>query len=63
MVKFIKFLQIAFIVVVLAVVGYDVVLHGLTVLNEKMQYVILIGVLWAALEISLLVIYKLISDD
>ncbi len=63
MVKFIKFLQIAFVVIVLAVVGYDVVLHGLTVLNEKMPYVILIGVLWAALEISLLVIYKLISDD
>jgi hypothetical protein len=63
MVKFIKFLQIIFAVAVVVILGYDLVLHGVTVLNEKMQYVILIGVLWAALEIALFVINKLIEDD
>ncbi|MDC0610711.1 hypothetical protein OAP63_08250 [Vibrio sp.] len=61
MIKFIKFLQIAFAVVVLAVLAYDVVLHGVTIFNQK--YVILTSVLWVVLELALFVIFKLIEDD
>jgi hypothetical protein len=63
MLKFIKLLQLVLAIVVLGIVGYDVVLHGLSIFNENPKYVILSGSLWLLLELALLVIYKLVEDD
>jgi len=61
MIKFIKFLQIIFAVIVVPVLVYDVVLHGVAIFNQK--YVFLTLIMWVALELSLFVIFKLIEDD
>jgi hypothetical protein len=42
-------------------VGYDLILHGISIFNEK--YVTMACVLTVLLEIALFVIYKLIEDD
>ncbi|SDH10668.1 hypothetical protein SAMN04488136_10898 [Vibrio xiamenensis] len=59
--RFIQILQIIFAVVVGVFVGYDLILHGISVFDDK--YVTITCVLWAFLEIALFVIYKLIEDD
>ncbi|MFB9133927.1 hypothetical protein M1D72_15755 [Vibrio sp. AK197] len=59
--RFIQILQIIFAVVVGAFVGYDLILHGISVFDNK--YVTMTCILWIFLEITLFVIYKLIEDD
>ncbi|CAH8210467.1 hypothetical protein [Vibrio aestuarianus] len=59
--RFIQILQIAIAVVVGAFLGYDLILHGISIFNEK--YVTITCVLWFVLEIALFVIYKLIEED
>ncbi|CAH8209395.1 hypothetical protein MCT03_09170 [Vibrio aestuarianus] len=59
--RFIQILQIAIAVVVGAFIGYDLILHGISIFNEK--YVTITCVLWFVLEIALFVIYKLIEED
>lgn len=59
--RFIKFLQIILAVVVGGFVGYDLVLRGISIFNEK--YIVMTCVLAVVLEIALFVIYKLIEDD
>ncbi|KOE77819.1 hypothetical protein L9W97_08045 [Vibrio aestuarianus] len=59
--RFIQILQIAIAVVVGAFLGYDLILHGISIFNEK--YVTITCVLWFILEIALFVIYKLIEED
>ncbi|CAH8190639.1 MULTISPECIES: hypothetical protein [Vibrio] len=59
--RFIQILQIAIAVVVGAFIGYDLILHGISIFNEK--YVTITCVLWFILEIALFVIYKLIEED
>ncbi|MCA0937066.1 hypothetical protein AB3Y13_16760 [Vibrio alginolyticus] len=61
MTRFIKFLQILLAVVVGGFIGYDMVLRGISIFNEK--YVVITTVLWVLVEIALFVIYKLIEDD
>lgn len=61
MVKFIKFLQIAFIALFAVLVGYDFFLQGIAVFTQR--YVLLSGFFLIMLELSLLVIVKLIEDD
>ncbi len=61
MTRFIKFLQILLAVVVGGFVGYDMVLRGISIFNEK--YVVITTVLWVLVEIALFVIYKLIEED
>ncbi len=61
MTRFIKFLQILLAVVVGSFIGYDIVLRGISIFNEK--YVVITTVLWLLVEIALFVIYKLIEDD
>ncbi len=61
MTRFIKFLQILLAVVVGGFIGYDMVLGGISIFNEK--YVVITTVLWVLVEIALFVIYKLIEDD
>ncbi|CAE6903979.1 hypothetical protein [Vibrio sp. B1FLJ16] len=61
MTRFIKFLQILLAVVVGGFIGYDMVLRGISIFNEK--YVVITSVLWVLVEIALFVIYKLIEDD
>ncbi|MFC5077956.1 hypothetical protein VTH8203_02597 [Vibrio thalassae] len=59
--RFIQILQIALLLVVGFFVGYDLILHGISIFNEK--YVTMTCVLTVLLEIALFVIYKLIEDD
>jgi len=59
--RFIKILQILIAVVIGAFVGYDLVLHGISIYDDK--YVTITCVLFIMLEIALFVIYKLIEED
>ncbi|MEF1290663.1 hypothetical protein [Vibrio sp. M260118] len=59
--RFIQILQLIIAVVVGAFVGYDLVLHGISIFQEK--YVNMTCALFVLLEIALFVIYKLIEDD
>ncbi|EMN7265475.1 TPA: hypothetical protein NGT43_003583 [Vibrio parahaemolyticus] len=59
--RFIQILQIILAVVVGGFVGYDLILHGISIFDEK--YVTISCVLWFVLEIALFVIYKLIEED
>lgn len=59
--RFIQILQIVLAVVIGSFVGYDLILHGISIFNEK--YVAITCILWLILEIALFVIYKLIEDD
>ncbi|EEZ00259.1 hypothetical protein VOA_000311 [Vibrio sp. RC586] len=59
--RFIQVLQIIIAVVIGAVVGYDLILHGISIFNEK--YVTITCVLFVLLEVALFVIYKLIEED
>lgn len=59
--SFIQILQIILAVVVGGFVGYDLILHGISIFDEK--YVTITCVLWFVLEIALFVIYKLIEED
>ncbi|QET59908.1 hypothetical protein FOB75_02655 [Vibrio parahaemolyticus] len=59
--RFIQILQIILAVVVGGFVGYDLILHGISIFDEK--YVTITCVLWFVLEIGLFVIYKLIEED
>lgn len=59
--RFIQVLQLIIAVVVGAFVGYDLILHGISIFDGK--YVTITCVLFALLEIALFVIYKLIEDD
>ncbi len=61
MTRFIKFLQFILAVVVGGFVGYDMVLRGVSIFNEK--YIVITTVLWVMLEIALFVIYKLVEED
>lgn len=59
--RFIQILQLIIAVVVGGFVIYDLILHGISIFDEK--YVTISCVLLALVEISLFVIYKLIEDD
>ncbi|MDR9825586.1 hypothetical protein RCJ22_08225 [Vibrio sp. FNV 38] len=59
--RFVQILQIIIALVVLAFVGYDLILHGVSIFNEK--YVSITCALFVLLEITLFVIYKLIEED
>ncbi|WP_117234651.1 hypothetical protein [Vibrio maerlii] len=59
--KFIQILQIIIAVVIGAFVGYDLILHGISIFDNK--YVTITCVLFLLIEIALFVIYKLIEDD
>ncbi|MCJ2375236.1 hypothetical protein LNL84_00125 [Vibrio sp. ZSDZ34] len=59
--RFIQILQIVIALVVGGFVGYDLVLHGISIFDGK--YVTMSCVLVLLLEISLFVIYKLIEND
>ncbi len=59
--RFIKILQILIAVVIGAFVGYDLILHGISIYDDK--YVTITCVLFVMLEIALFVIYKLIEED
>ncbi|GAL12190.1 hypothetical protein JCM19233_3182 [Vibrio astriarenae] len=54
-------MQIVIALVVLFFVGYDLILHGVSIFNEK--YVTFTCGLFVLLEIALFVIYKLIEED
>ncbi|MDN3684599.1 hypothetical protein QW180_17515 [Vibrio sinaloensis] len=59
---FIQILQLIIAAVVGVFVGYDIILHGISIFDEK-KYVTITCVLFGLLEIALFVIYKLIEDD
>lgn len=59
--RFIKILQIIIAIVVGIFLGYDLILHGISIFDDK--YVTITCVLWVMLEAALFVIYKLIEDD
>ena len=59
--RFIQILQIIIAVVIGAVVGYDLILNGISFFNDK--YVTITCGLFVLLEIALFVIYKLIEED
>ncbi|UUM31629.1 hypothetical protein [Vibrio japonicus] len=59
--RFVQILQLIIAVVVGGVVGYDLILHGISIFDEK--YVTIALVLALLVEISLFVVYKLIEDD
>ncbi|MGY0613673.1 hypothetical protein NI382_09085 [Vibrio parahaemolyticus] len=59
--RFIQILQIILAVVVGGFVGYDLILHGISIFDEK--YVTITCVLGVILEVALFVIYKLIEED
>ncbi|CAH0525630.1 hypothetical protein [Vibrio hippocampi] len=59
--RFIQILQLIVLGVVGFFVGYDLILHGVSIFHEK--YVTMACILTALLEIALFVIYKLIEDD
>lgn len=59
--RFIKILQIIIAIVVGVFLCYDLILHGISIFDDK--YVTITCVLWVMLEAALFVIYKLIEDD
>ncbi|MGL6257840.1 hypothetical protein [Vibrio sp. WXL103] len=59
--RFVQILQILIAIAVGGLIGYDLILHGITVFEQK--YVPVTCALFVLLEISLFVIYKLIEDD
>ncbi|MEH0741259.1 hypothetical protein H4F05_06990 [Vibrio cholerae] len=59
--RFVQILQLIIAAVVGAFIGYDLILHGISIFNEK--YVTITCVLFVLVEISLFVIFKLIEDD
>ncbi len=59
--RFVQILQIVLAVVVGGFVGYDLILHGISIFDEK--YVTISLALLAVVEIALFVIYKLIEED
>ncbi|WP_165311516.1 hypothetical protein [Vibrio ziniensis] len=59
--RFIKILQILIAVVIGAFTGYDLILHGISIFDDK--YVTITLVLFVMLQITLFVIYKLIEED
>ncbi|NOH96898.1 hypothetical protein [Vibrio sp. 99-70-13A1] len=59
--RFVQILQIVLAVVVGSFVGYDLILHGISIFDEK--YVTISLALLAVVEIALFVIYKLIEED
>lgn len=61
MAKFVQVLQVLIALVIGAFVGYDIVLNGISLFEDK--YVVMTCSLLALLELALLVIYKLIEDD
>ncbi|PMH46573.1 hypothetical protein BCU68_00555 [Vibrio sp. 10N.286.49.B3] len=61
MVRFIQILQLIILVVVGAFVGYDLVLYGVSIFDNK--YITISLSLMVLLVISLFVIVKLIEDD
>ncbi len=61
MARFIKILQIIIAVIVGAFTGYDLILHGISLFDNK--FVTITLVLFTMLEIALFVIYKLIEED
>ena len=58
--RFIQILQIIIAAVIGAFVGYDLILHGISIFDEK--YVTITCALFVLIEIALFVIYKLIED-
>jgi hypothetical protein len=61
MTKFIKFLQIVFLALFLAIIIYDFFFQGISIFTQK--YVLLSGFFLILLESSLFVIVKLTEDD
>ena len=59
--RFIQILQIILAVVIGAFVGYDLILKGISIFDNK--YVTITCALWLIAEIALFVIYKLIEVD
>ena len=59
--RFIRILQIIILIIVGFFITYDLILHGISIFDEK--YVIIVSILTLLLEIALFVIYKLIEDD
>ena len=59
--RFIQILQIILAVVIGGFVGYDLILKGISIFDNK--YVTITCALWLTAEIALFVIYKLIEDD
>ncbi len=59
--RFIQILQIVIALVVGGFVGYDLILHGISIFDGK--YVTMSCILVLLLEVSLFVIYKLIEND
>ena len=59
--RFIQILQIILAVVIGGFIGYDLILHGIRIFDEK--YVTITCVLWVFAELLLFIIYKLIEDD
>lgn len=61
MTRFIQFVQLAVLIIISAFIGYDLILHGISIFNDK--YITIALVLAGLLEIALFVIYKLIEED
>lgn len=59
--RFIKILQLLVFIVVGCFVGYDLILHGISIFDDK--YATISIILCLLLELALFVIYKLIEDD
>lgn len=59
--RFIQIVQLIIAVVVGAFLGFDLILHGISIFEQK--YVMITCSLLVLLEIALFVIYKLIEDD
>ncbi len=59
--RFVQILQLIIAVVIGGFVGYDLILHGISIFDEI--YVTFTLALAFLLEIALFVIYKLIEDD
>ncbi|MCG9599140.1 hypothetical protein L1D15_20845 [Vibrio sp. Isolate25] len=59
--RFIQILQLVIAAVIGVFVGYDLILHGISIFDQK--YVTITCALFVLLEIALFVIYKLIEDD
>ncbi|WP_299691422.1 hypothetical protein [uncultured Vibrio sp.] len=59
--RFIQILQIILAVVIGGFIGYDLILKGISIFDNK--YVTITCVLWLVAEVALFVIYKLIEDD
>ncbi|MCG9682537.1 hypothetical protein L1D31_08125 [Vibrio sp. Isolate23] len=59
--RFIQILQLVIAAVIGVFVGYDLILHGISIFDQK--YVMITCALFVLLEIALFVIYKLIEND